>query len=293
MTVRRATAHAVRLEPGLAWVFSTKRAYAKNRSGAGECGLRIGVDRCERDSRVLALPGDRLPGEQRRSMSKATAPIPGPCGQLQCTAYHEAGHAEMAVSSEDRFHWVSIRPKGDRLGFVNSLHDIDPDDPFEGVDENEEWGQQFLTLRTRTFVAGPMAEAVRLAQRDGLRVSLRRVLQLYETTSEGQADLRSAQKIAFGLFGEVAGRRWLADAERSVAERYLEDPVAWACVEALAVSLVAHEEFLGDIAVWIVSQARSGMNFLAFKGELASRVTGSLTEVMARYFRYGISVAEE
>lgn len=144
------------------------------------------------------------------------------------TAYHEAGHAVVALAVGRPVAKVSIRPDADRLGWCQfGKGRFKP---------TEDWVENELLIA----LAGMAAEA--------------RQTGTYDRVAAGQ-DLRHARKLSVNR----ANERQMARLEKRMlhkCEHILGDDACWAAVEAIAAALLADNEISGRRAAHLFAEAR-------------------------------------
>jgi len=138
----------------------------------------------------------------------------------EATAYHEAGHAVVALALGRPVHRVSVRPRRDRLGQCEFRKGV-----FRPSDD---WLEQEILIS----LAGLAAEARHTGHyaRDG-----------------ADRDLRYVRRLAL----QRATERQLERFERRMlakVENLLADEGHWRAVEAIAAELLKHEEISGRAA---------------------------------------------
>ncbi len=154
--------------------------------------------------------------------------MPSSPSELVATAYHEAGHAVVALALGRPVHRVTVRPNADRLGqceFKKGRHQ--PTD--DGLED-----EILISL------AGMAAEA--------------RATGIYERGGAVR-DLRFARSLML----QRASERGLDRYERRMlakVENLLADDGHWRAVEAIAAELVAKETISGRQAVHLFGQCR-------------------------------------
>lgn len=135
------------------------------------------------------------------------------------TAYHEAGHALMAVALGGRLIHVSIEPPDD-------------DGPRRYGESIVQWprmkNRDILLAEIQVSLAGPISEQI-----------FSGVWAPIETTPEYAADWRRALDAASQLAGER--RQPLLEMNRRQVQGFLELASTWAAVAAAADLLLAHE----------------------------------------------------
>jgi ATP-dependent Zn protease len=138
----------------------------------------------------------------------------------EATAYHEAGHAVVALSLGRPVHKVSALPTRDRLGWCEFRKGV--------FRPSEDWLERELLIA----LAGLAAEA--------------RLTGTYDHDAAGR-DLRYVR----GLARQRASERSIARLERRMlakVENLLADDGHWKAVELIAAELVKHGEISGRAA---------------------------------------------
>ena len=156
----------------------------------------------------------------------------------EVTAYHEAGHAFMAVYLGARVRSVTIEPDRD-------------DGPDRFGDTQIEWNRgqlsdaEFFEKSLLVALAGPVAEAIH--RREPYHPGL---------VPEWAADWRAAWEAAAGLFlQEPARLRYLEQATVRLY-RLLNHDQNWAALAAIVDNLLAHDRLEGEeiddiVALWL------------------------------------------
>ena len=153
--------------------------------------------------------------------------MPSPPPELVATAYHEAGHAVVALALGRPVHRVTVRPTADRLGqceFKKGRHQ-----------PTDDWLEDEILIS----LAGLAAEA--------------RATGVYERAGAVR-DLRFARSLML----QRASKRGLDRYERRMlakVENLLADDGHWRAVEAIAAELVAKETISGRQALHLLEQA--------------------------------------
>lgn len=156
--------------------------------------------------------------------------MPSPPPELVATAYHEAGHAVVALALGRPVHRVSVRPSAERLGqceFKKGRHQ-----------PTDDWVEDEILIS----LAGMAAEA--------------RATGFYERGGAAR-DLRFARSLMLQRSSERSldryERRMLAK-----VENLLSDDGHWKAVEQIAAELVAQATLSGRQAVHLFKQATDG-----------------------------------
>lgn len=154
--------------------------------------------------------------------------MPSPPPELVATAYHEAGHAVVALALGRPVHRVSVRPNADRLGqceFRKGRHQ-----------PTDDWLEDEILIS----LAGMAAEA--------------RATGVYERGGAAR-DLRFARQLML----QRASERSLDRYERRMlakVENLLGDDGHWRAVEAIAAELAARETISGRQTVHLFELCR-------------------------------------
>jgi Peptidase family M41 len=136
------------------------------------------------------------------------------------TAYHEAGHAVVALALGRTIHKVSVLPNRERLGEVRFAKGA--------AKPTDDWIEREILIA----LAGPVAEArftgtfSQAAAHDDLRFVRRLALERKSDRAAGRYEQRMLDK----------------------AEYMLSDEATWAAVVRIAEELVAHGEISGRAA---------------------------------------------
>jgi len=154
----------------------------------------------------------------------------------EISAYHEAGHALLAVCAGARVRSVTIEPDRD-------------DGPSRHADIQVEWPISQMTTRqyheksVQVALAGPVAEMLYSGEpyHPG-------------TVAEWSADWSMAWEAAAGMF--PADRQRMQYLEQATVQLYqlLDRHDYWAAIAAIADNLLAHETLEGEEVEDIVSQ---------------------------------------
>ena len=152
---------------------------------------------------------------------------PPPPSELVATAYHEAGHAVVALALGRPVHRVTVRPTTDRLGqceFKKGRHQ-----------PTDDWVEDEILIALAGMAAE--AKATGVYERGGAARDLRfaRSLMLQ------RASERSLERFERRMLGKV--------------EHLLGDDGHWRAVEAIAAELVAKETISGRQAVHLFEQS--------------------------------------
>lgn len=154
----------------------------------------------------------------------------------EISAYHEAGHAFMAVTVGASVQSLTIDPDWD-------------DGPERYADTQVEWprdrfsDQEFREKSIQVALAGPVAEMIHTG--DAFHPGI---------VAEWAGDWRAAWKTSEEFLGDHQKR--LAYLERTTVELYqlFSRDDCWAAIAAIADHLEAHETLEGEDVVEIVSQ---------------------------------------
>jgi hypothetical protein len=144
--------------------------------------------------------------------------------QLECSAYHEAGHAVVAHALGRRFGAVTAVAEVDALGRCQYAeeHNFDPDLP--GM-YGEPQVQRVLENQIVGYLAGPIAQGILTGEKSWRKTS-------------GRGDVARAVDLAMYVTGDIG------EAEAYLARLWLETedllnlPENWGAVRALAAELV-------------------------------------------------------
>lgn len=201
-----------------------------------------------------------------------TTPLIASAGpsELQRVAFHEAGHAVIAHLRSEAVLHASIVPSHESLGRVTQLALLGKPTPRcdPGLRER-------VLSRIEILLAGPAAEAQRLARLAGPHDLLNRAVALFDETADGQEDLKSAIRLAKAVsFSGTEAKHLVHFLHRRVAGRFSAHERIWQAVEMLAVALVEHGELHGSHVHWVISRALAGRKYLDLREGLARRIRG-------------------
>jgi hypothetical protein len=145
------------------------------------------------------------------------------------TAYHEAGHAVMALALGRPVDHVSIRPDAQYLGHCEFRKAV--------FRPSEDWLEREMLIS----LAGLAAEAIHTG----------------DYAWDGAArDLRYARELALGRAGNERKAERLTDRVLSKAEHLLSKPAHWRAVERLASELLRVGEVSGRAARHFFDEAQ-------------------------------------
>jgi len=172
------------------------------------------------------LSDERYPGHADPEGPLATSPdAPRETGQAtprdRATAYHEAGHAVVALWHERPVHKVNILPQGSRLGVCEFR---------KGVHRpSNDW----LETEMLIALAGLAAEALATGRYDWAGAT--KDLQVTRKLAQMRADGRAAERLEKRMLSKV--------------QNLLGDPGLWLAVETIAQALLERGELSGRAAV--------------------------------------------
>lgn len=153
----------------------------------------------------------------------------------EVSAYHEAGHALMAICVGAAVHQITIEPENDdgpdRFADIQVIWPADPNG-------SREWCERSV----RVALAGPVAEMIYRGEpwHPGF-------------VAEWAADWKAAWEAAAVLHAAAKPRlRYLEQTTRQV-HRFLSQDARWAALAALVDELLAHETLEGEQVHEVVS----------------------------------------
>jgi ATP-dependent Zn protease len=157
---------------------------------------------------------------------------------LECTAYHEAGHAVAAIALPRGVKQVSIVPDEER-GSLGHCRNSELPSLVRLEYEDSPYLRRSVELECITFCAGGIAETKRRGRRNH---------------TGARADMNNAFELASRLFGDEVGEKYLSYLHARAAQ-LLERPEHWAAVEYVARELLEHQTITGRHAKELFRQA--------------------------------------
>jgi hypothetical protein len=164
--------------------------------------------------------------------------------QLKRTAYHEAGHAVVAVLMGVPFQRVTVRPDAQFAGQVV----LDRKEPPARVSP---WNPDWDVKAARPYWAGRICAVLAGALEETIHT---RCWQQQPTSDEG-SDECQARVIADYFHPPAKADRWVNTLRFSTLEK-LRRPDVQAAVEAIARELVKHKTLNGSRVHFLVEQVR-------------------------------------
>ena len=150
----------------------------------------------------------------------------------EITAWHEAGHAMMAMMCGGTIERVTIEPPDD-------------DGPVRYGDTVTRWarmsGRQLAEAEIQVSLAGPVAEMIYSGERMEL-----------DAVEEWSGDWATAIDAARGLSNNESSARKMLDKVSDDIFRTFGSPAGWAAVSAVADELLAHETIDHEIVSEVV-----------------------------------------
>jgi ATP-dependent Zn protease len=142
--------------------------------------------------------------------------------RLKATAYHEAGHAVMAIHLKRAIRYVTIEPTDDSLGHIlnTPMPKFDPDDEIEPKDF------RLVEREILVCLAGGAAE-YRLTGRRNHRGAA--------------GDDRNALDLASAVYGSDDVAAKYLEFMYARVRQLIESPPLWIRVEGLAAALLTHK----------------------------------------------------
>lgn len=198
--------------------------------------------------------------------------LPGPVSNRQLTAYHEAGHVVADFLDNEFAEWVTIVPGQDYVGrvlgsYVSDEYDLgqmSPDAPQVLMDS--------YLWEARRFLAGQLAESVRIAQSRN-HVTMASALYAFAECSDTEPDRTHTIAIARRLCGnETEVKAWVQERAREVVDLFLHRRLLWTAVATIASALLEHAEFDGLHARWLYAQVMAERSALDIRVEFARRL---------------------